>query len=355
MKVIFENSIFLHQSTGGISKYISKINKIFQKKNINSVIYSPISINNNLDENKNYNIFFLKFKKIPRFCTKLFYLINNLATIFFINFYKPDIIHFTYYNNFLLKFIKIPYIVTVYDLISKKKSHVDKNFNKDQLIKNASHIICISNTTKQQLNKFYKIDKKKISVIYLGVENNKKLITKKKKYILFVGSRTHYKNFLNFIKAYSKSKYLISNFKVYCFGLENFNLEEIQLFENLKIKSNIYFKSGSDKTLNRMYQNASLFVAPSKEEGFGLTPLEAMSCGCPTICSSIPVFREILGNSCGYINPNKITDIKKKMETILKSKKKQKTLIESGFLRAQQYSWEKNSLETIKIYNKVLN
>lgn len=86
MKIIFENSIFLHQSVGGISKYISKINQIFQKKKINSIIYSPISINNNLDIKKNYNISYFKFKKIPRFCTKLFYLINNLATFFFYKF-----------------------------------------------------------------------------------------------------------------------------------------------------------------------------------------------------------------------------------------------------------------------------
>ena len=85
MKIIFESSIFLHQSEGGISRYIFKINETFQKKNINSIIYSPISINNNLNIKKNYNVSYFKFKKIPRFCTKLFYLINNLATFFFIN------------------------------------------------------------------------------------------------------------------------------------------------------------------------------------------------------------------------------------------------------------------------------
>ena len=121
MKIIFESSIFLHQSEGGISKYILKINETFQKKNINSIIYSPILINNNLNIKKNYNVSYFKFKKIPRFCTKLFYLINNLATFFFINLYKPDIIHFSYYNNSLLRFVNIPYVLTIYDLISEKK------------------------------------------------------------------------------------------------------------------------------------------------------------------------------------------------------------------------------------------
>tara|TARA_B110000858_G_scaffold193827_1_gene247122 strand:- start:29 stop:1096 length:1068 start_codon:yes stop_codon:yes gene_type:complete len=355
MKIIFESSIFLHQSEGGISKYISKINEIFQKKNINSIIYSPISINNNLNIKKNYNVSYFKFKRIPKFCTKLFYLINNLMTFFFINFYKPDIVHFSYYNNSLLRLVNKPYVLTIYDLISEKKNYVDKKFKKKKLVQNASHIICISNTTKKDLIKFYGVDKNKISVIYLGVEDNKKLIIKKKKYILFVGSRDKYKNFINFIKAYSKSNYLINNYKILCFGSKNFNLEEIQLFNKLEIKKNLFFKSGNDKTLKKLYQNASLFITTSKNEGFGLTPLEAMSCGCPTICSNIEIFREILGSSCSYINPNDINDIKKKIENVVKSKKKQKMLIKRGFLIAQKYSWDKCSVETIKIYKKVLN
>lgn len=355
MKIIFENSIFLHQSVGGISKYISKINQIFQKKKINSIIYSPISINNNLDIKKNYNISYFKFKKIPRFCTKLFYLINNLATFFFINLYKPDLVHFSYYNNSLLRFVNIPYVLTIYDLISEKRKYVEKKFQKEQLLQNASHIICISSITKKDLIKFYDVDKNKVSVIYMGVEDNKKLIKKKKNYILFVGSRNKYKNFINFIKAFSQSNYLINNYKILCFGAKNFNLEEVHLFNKLKIEKNLFFKSGNDKTLRKLYQHASLFITTSKNEGFGLTPLEAMSCGCPTICSNIPVFKEILGNSCSYINPNDITDIKKKMENLIKSKNKQKILIKRGFLKAKKYSWDKCSLETIKIYKKVLN
>ena len=355
MKILFESSIFLHQPIGGISKYICKINKIFQKKNIRSVIYSPLSINDNLKFTKSSNINYFRFKKIPKFCTKLFYLINNFVTYFFIKLYKPDIIHFSYYNNFLSRFINIPFILTVYDLISEKKNYKNNRFKKKELIQKASHIICISNTTKKDLIKFYNVDIKKISVIYLGVEKNKKLKSDKKKYILFVGSRNKYKNFKNFIIAYSQSNYLIKNYKVLCFGSKNFNLEEIQLIKKLKIENNVFFKSGNDKILNNLYKNASLFISPSKNEGFGLTPLEAMSFGCPTICSDIDIFRETLKNSCCYINPNNTNDIKKKMENILRSKQKQKIMIKKGLLKTKKYSWNKCAQETIEIYKKVLN
>ena len=148
---------------------------------------------------------------------------------------------------------------------------------------------------------------------------------------------------------------MIKNYKVICFGSNSFNSEEIQLIKRLKIENNVFFESGSDKILSKFYKNASLFVAPSKNEGFGLTPLEAMSFGCPTICSDITIFKEILQNSCCYINPNNINDIKQKMENVLKSKKKQKILIKKGLLKIKQYSWNKCALETIEVYKKVLN
>tara|TARA_B110000211_G_scaffold232790_1_gene297341 strand:- start:866 stop:1633 length:768 start_codon:yes stop_codon:yes gene_type:complete len=255
----------------------------------------------------------------------------------------------------LSRFINIPFILTVYDLISEKKNYKNNRFKKKELIKKASHIICISNTTKKDLIKFYNVDKKKISVIYLGVEKNKKLKSNKKNYILFVGLRDRYKNFINFIIAYSKSNYLIKNYKILCFGSTNFNLEEIQLIKKLKIENNVFFKSGNDKILNNLYKNASLFISPSKNEGFGLTPLEAMSFGCPTICSNIGIFKETLKNSCCYINPNNTNDIKQKMENVLRSKKKQKIMIKKGLLKTKKYSWNKCAQETIEIYKRVLN
>lgn len=53
--------------------------------------------------------------------------------------------------------------------------------------------------------------------------------------------------------------------------------------------------------LIRLYQDCSAVVFPSKMEGFGLPPLEALACGRPAIVSDIAVFREIYGNSVAYV------------------------------------------------------
>jgi glycosyltransferase involved in cell wall biosynthesis len=80
----------------------------------------------------------------------------------------------------------------------------------------------------------------KISMIHLGVDLNlssTNFVEKTKPYILFVGSRGRYKNFFNFIKSYSISKKINSNFNLVFFGGGKFNREEQKLLHNLKINN----------------------------------------------------------------------------------------------------------------------
>ena len=357
IKVLFESSIFLHQNVGGISKYITELNKNLLKNNISSRIFSPIAINYYLEEKKkNKNINFLKINQIPKFCRKIFFFINNIFTFVYIIIHKPNILHFSYYNKSLLKYLSIPYVITIYDLIYEKMNFSQNEFEKKELLEKAKHIICISKQTKKDLIKFYKLDKNKISVVYLGTNNRKfKSIKKRNKYILYVGSRKRYKNFENFILAFSKSKYLIKNYKIVCFGGGNFQKDEIKNFKNLGLEQNLSYIKGNDLKLSYLYRRASLYVSLSIYEGFGLTLLEAMQSRCPVLCSNIPVFREIYKNSCEFVNPNKISDITKGLKSVLKSPKKQRKLITNSKKIIEKYTWENCAKETAKIYRSVSN
>tara|TARA_B100001057_G_scaffold462859_1_gene516238 strand:+ start:504 stop:1580 length:1077 start_codon:yes stop_codon:yes gene_type:complete len=356
IKVLFDSSIFLHQKVGGVSKYITQLNENLPKFKISSKILSPITINDYLDNKKKNINYFLKFAKIPRFCRKIFFFINNLSTFVYIKFYKPDILHFSYYNKSLIKFLNIPYVLTVYDLIHEQMKLNQKQFEKKALLKNARHIICISKETKKNLMKIYKVNKEKISVIYLGTQNTKyKKFKKKNRYILFVGNRTRYKNFNNLIKAFSESKYLIKNYKIICYGGGEFLKNEFLNFKNLNILKNIKYEKGNDEKLLKYYKRASLYVSLSNYEGFGLTLLEAMKMKCPVVCSDIPVFHEVYGNSCKYVNAKNIDSIRKGIESILKSKLEQKRLISRTNLILKQYTWSNCALKTSKIYKKILS
>ena len=354
-KILFDHSIFLHQNNGGISKYISQVNKKLQNFEIVSKIYSPLSINENLSKKNSNEVFYLKLKKIPKFFRKFFFHINDNLFLIYMFFFKPDLIHFSYYNNQLEAKIKIPYVITVYDLIHEKYKIENKQFFKSKMIENASHIICISEETKKDLLKIYNVDKKKISVIYLGVEKTNDEKYKRENYILYVGDRSRYKNFQNLIYAFSNSEFLKENFKLVCFGGGKFKESELRLFESLNIKKNLIFKFGDEAELIKTYKISKLYVSLSLMEGFGLTNLEAMSSGCPVLCSKIPVFEEVLLDSCEYVDPTNIKQVQVKIEKILKSQSEQNNLINKGHKRAKNFSWEKCVSATSEIYKKILN
>ena len=151
--------------------------------------------------------------------------------------YKPDLIHLTYYNYFLTKFTKIPYVLTVHDLIHEK--FLKNRVKEKNLITNASRIICVSHVTKSDLINHYKISPKKIIVIHHGIKKQKIKNFSRKNIILYVGDRRKYKNFDKLVNAFSNSNFLMKNFEIVCFGGGNFNINETKVFKKLK-KKNIF-------------------------------------------------------------------------------------------------------------------
>ena len=108
-------------------------------------------------------------------------------------------------------------------------------------MKDVDRIICPSNKTKTDLIKFYNIPSEKIKVIYMGTNkftdntNTKIIQSISKPFILYVGDRKRYKNFLNLLKAYSLSKKLKKDFCLVCCGGGQFNKEEMIKIDEYKI------------------------------------------------------------------------------------------------------------------------
>ncbi len=219
-------------------------------------------------------------------------------------------------------------------------------------------IICVSENTKKDLLNFYNLRPDKIEVIYNGsdhlipVKNRENLeISVEKPYILYVGSRSKYKNFNLFIEAFSKSKKIYDNFDVICFGGGNFSKLEIDLLKKLKVLNKINLILGDDRKLKSCYKNASLFIYPSLYEGFGIPILEAMHEGCPTIVSDIPVFREILDNRSYFFDPKNCENLIFNMEKILFDSEIKNNLISLGRTDSKKYTWSECYNKTMKLYN----
>jgi len=357
MKILYDYQIFLLQKYGGISSYYCNLfNRLIEQKH-NSEIVAPIHISEVLKELKNQNtIVGKKIDKIPRFTTKIITRVNDLFFEYYVQKFKPQVIHYTYYNK-IFNFNNVKKIITIYDLIHEK--FYNKNNIKKKSLNSADHIICISKNTQNELIDYYKINKNKTSVVYLASKfsyNKSELIHKKSDpYLLFVGDRFGYKNFDNFIKSISRSRLLKNKIKIICFGIFPFTKQELELLKKEQIDlENIIFMTGNDELLKKLYLNSIALVYPSLYEGFGLPIIEAMSLGCPVACSNTSSMKEVGGNAANYFNPNDIENITKSIEEVVFSTEKRNMLIKRGFLQNKKFSWNRCVAETLEIYSSVL-
>ena len=359
MKVFFDNKIFYTQKYGGISRYYLNLCKELKNLGVDCFISSPINYNEYLKTDSLKSKIHFNLKKKIKFTGKIFNFYNDFFNNYYLNKFIPDLTHLTYYQKQLKFKKKNPIILTVYDLIHEKFA---KDFNlseenryKQNYINAADKIICISESTKKDLLKYYNVDKKKLSVIYLGIDNFNFPPLRKKNFILFVGDRKRYKNFDILIKAYSKTKLVNQKFNICCVGGGYFSKAEIKIFNNLNLRKNIKYLEVTDQELIEKYRTASLFVTTSLCEGFGLPALEAMSCKCKVLASDIPVYRETLKNFAYFFNPNDENDLKNKLESILiKNEKTNELNINEAYDHSLKFTWSNCAKETIKIYKELI-
>ncbi len=107
----------------------------------------------------------------------------------------------------------------------------------------------------------------------------------------------------------------------------------------------------SDAQLKSLYENARLFVFPSKYEGFGIPPLEAMALGCPVAASDIEAVREVCGDAARYFDPRDARGLARLLRELWGSDAELATMRERGRARAAGYSWNetaRKSLATIR-------
>ena len=363
MKILFDYSIFFHQKYGGISRYFLNLQEQFLKKNIETKIFAPIHKNINLKNNQDNQLFNIYLKNYPMFTRKILKTFNHYSSKIYYNFYKPKIVHKTFYEKNISN-DKCKRIITVYDLIHEiyyKDYNKEKNFKpKKNALNNIDKIICISKKTKEDLLSFYDIDEKKIEVIYLGIQkfpgyDEKNITIYKKPFLLYVGDRLKYKNFSNLINAFSISTKLQKDFDIVCCGGGKITDTEKKFILNLKIDiSKIKQIDASDEQLSYLYKHASALLYPSKYEGFGLPTLEAMSLGCPVISSKHSAIIETVGDAAKTFNPEDHEDIKFCIEELVYSTEQINNFKNKGFERSKIFSWEKCAEETLKAYKKLL-
>jgi glycosyltransferase involved in cell wall biosynthesis len=106
--------------------------------------------------------------------------------------------------------------------------------------------------------------------------------------------------------------------------------------------------------MNALYSGADLFAFPSLSEGFGLPVLEAMASGTPVVTSSVTSMPEIGGEAVVTVDPLDVEGLAREMDRVLSDGLLQEKMIQSGLLRAKDFTWEKMTEETEKLYATIL-
>ena len=244
------------------------------------------------------------------------------------------------------------------NLITKKLMELSI-FNSEILLVN-------SYFAKEQIAEKLKINKDKIKVIYLGIDekffsvvNSKDFINNfnyKEKYILSILSCVRYHNILNLLKAYRDLiKEIDFNIKFLLITqiLDKKYYRELNEFINKNFQNNevIIKKNIESKYLVNLYKNSQLYLFTSYSEVFGFTSLEAMSQRCPVLISDTSALSEINNDAVEYFDPDNILEIKEKIKKILIDKKYKINLAQKGETHFKKFTWDINTKKTLEVIN----
>ncbi len=267
--------------------------------------------------------------------------------------------------------------LTVHDLaiLQFKKISTVRNtfwikFFLKKMCKEATKILAVSNTTKEDIKKFYHIDNK-VEVVYAGdspYRNKEITYTKEesdnilnkfgidKKYMLFVSTIEPRKNVLNIVKAFNIFKDTNNDYKLVLAGGIGWRVESIlEEIKNSKYKEDIILTGYVDPLEKEvLYRNANFFVFPSLYEGFGIPLLEAMSVGLPVLTSNISGMKEV-AYDLGFMvdNPLDYEDIANKMSCISKLSMEQINDIKNKSIeRANEFTREKSARQIVSLISE---
>lgn len=287
---------------------------------------------------------------------------------------KVNFMHFPHWNVPI--FSRTPFIVTIHDLILLEDPtsahattrnafvHGVKYAGFRLVLENAihrsRHIIAVSEYTKQSVLKHFRIKPQKVTVIHNGVgrpSEGRGVVLRNlgvvEPFVLAVGNRYPHKNLEALIHAFvpvvakhpSASLVLAGRHDVFTDRL-------MQLTERLRIPEHAvrFVSLPSDEELGALYRHASLLAFPSKIEGFGIPPLEAMHVGTPVMSSEASCLPEILGEAALYTDPDDEQRMTQVMLQAIESPETLKSYIERGHARVANFRWDIAAKKTLETY-----
>ena len=287
-----------------------------------------------------------------------------------------DILHLPQNGLGLPKQKCCSYIATVHDLIpyvmpdTCGKSYLDKFLEEMPfIVEKCDRIITVSNHSKNDIVRFFNLPEEKVNVTYLAADSKFRLIDKEKAwsflkkqynysndFILYLGGFSPRKNVNGLLESFKRLyRELPGYYELMLIGASKDNHYELKKkASSMGIEDRVVFAGYVPyEHLPYFYNCSTLFVYPSLYEGFGLPPLEAMTCGTPTITTNVTSIPEVVGDGALLADPYDTEELTEKIYKTVSDAEFREELSIKALRRAYNFSWNKTAIETVKIYEEV--
>jgi glycosyltransferase involved in cell wall biosynthesis len=272
-------------------------------------------------------------------------------------FFSPD--------HFLSLRAKVPTLLAVHDINFMHHSEYLPiltawyyRFFFPKFVKKAAHLVAVSNYTKNDVSSYFKISGDKIDIVYNAsnmpegellnteIQQTRNNYSGGKPYFFYIGSLHPRKNIGRMMLAFDKFiDETHADVKLIIGGKAMWGNKQMEKeYQQIKHKENVIFTGRLDEKEAKLLMGSAwtlLFV--SLYEGFGVPILEAMGSGVPVITSNKTSMPEVGGDAACYVNPLSVEDISSAIKRLYTDNDYRKELINKGFLRNKDFSWDKSA------------
>lgn len=361
MRLVYDGFIYRVQQAGGINRYFAEIISRLPE-NYEPIILGAESLGCNAPRHRNLRIVRpsalrpRRFSEIPK---RLWWQMKYLKS--------ADVFHPTYYQlSSGLSFANCrgPLVITIYDLINViypglAEAGDYKAKCQSEAVRRADKIICISHSTKNDLLKHFPQVAEKVEVIHLACSYGERFQTKPQidrnvcPTFLFVGARAGYKNFLFLLRAFSKAAQTCPQIQLHVAGAP-LEPEERWQIHFLKLSSKVSVTEyPSEEKLQALYAESIALLYPSRHEGFGIPPLEAMASRIVPITANTSSLPEVMGRAGLMIDPDKEEDWANAIVALTGGGAFYDDLVARGDDQVRRFSWESTAEGHLEVYRNL--
>jgi glycosyltransferase involved in cell wall biosynthesis len=361
------NAVSAHKRTTGLGVYTREVSRGILKKHDNTVVYTLS------DEIKK------SWQQKTRLVTPI--ISPNLGTVghglrqiwyqsvlpLRLSMDKIDVLYSTVQEGILRP--SVSQVITIHDMVSFKfpefypKLKYYDRFILPRLLRSCKAVICVSESTKQDVLDNFDLKGIPIHTVYGGIDRKRyyprdgRNVYRKyalEDFILYVGDIKPHKNLGRAVEAFNKLR--PKGMKFVCAGqkTQRFFPQIKNLVKELKLEDKMVFLDYvPEEDLPYLYSGARAFIFPSLHEGFGLPPLEAMASGTPVVVSNTTSLPEVCGDAACYVDPYDVESIAEGIHKILSNKDFRDNLAKKGLERARVFSWETTASKILDILKEV--